>query len=268
MSGSRRMSVPDFVERKGKQKLVCLTAYDVATASILDAAGVDLILVGDSLGMVVHGHSNTLRVTLDHMVAHAAAVVRARPRALVVADMPFLTFHISPEETVRNAGRLVQEGGVDAVKLEGGTLRVPHVQALLAAGIPVMGHVGLTPQSVLPFGGHRVQGRGDDAAERILADAAALEAAGCFSIVLEGMPASLAGKVTRALRIPTIGIGAGAACDGQILVVHDLLGLFETKFKFVRRYADLRSVMIDAVSRFRADVVSGAFPSDAETYEE
>ncbi len=262
------MTAPAFAAEKGKRRLVCLTAYDVLTASVLDEAEVDLLLVGDSLGMVVYGHETTLPVTLDHMVAHAAAVMRARPRALVICDLPFLAFHIDPADTLRGAGRLVQEAGVDGVKLEGGRERVPHIRALVGARIPVMGHLGLTPQSVLAFGGHRVQGRGENAVEHLLEDARALESAGCFSMVLEGMPESTARRITEAVGIPTIGIGAGAACDGQILVTPDLLGLTPRKFRFVRRYADLRTTMGDAVRRFARDVRDGDFPASEETYEE
>jgi 3-methyl-2-oxobutanoate hydroxymethyltransferase len=262
------MTAPKFSARKGKQRLVCLTAYDVVTAQILDEAGVDLILVGDSLGNVVLGHETTLPVTLDQMVTYAAAVMRARPRALVIADMPYLTFHVSPEETVRNAGRLVQEGGVDGVKVEGGIERLPHIRHLLQAKIPVMGHLGLTPQSVLEFGGYRVQARTPDAAEALVTNAKALEDAGCFAVVLEGVPAPAADRVTAALSVPTIGIGAGPGCDGQILVVSDLLGLTSEAPRFVRRYADLRSVMSEAVRRYGDDVREGRFPGPEETYSE
>lgn len=263
-----RMTVPEFRARKGRDPLVCLTAYDVLTAGILSDAGVDLILVGDSLGNVVLGYDSTLPVTLDDVFHHCAAVTRARPRSLVIADMPYLTYHINPEETIRNAGRLVQEAGADGVKLEGGRERLAHVRALIEAEIPVMGHLGLTPQSVLRFGGYRVQGRAPDAAERLIEDARALEATGCFSIVLEGIPAGLAARVTESVAIPTIGIGAGSACDGQILVVTDLLGMPPSVPKFVRRYADLHSVMEDAVRRYAEDVRARRFPGPEETYTE
>jgi 3-methyl-2-oxobutanoate hydroxymethyltransferase len=263
-----RMTAPKFSARKGAGKLVCLTAYDVLTAGVLDDAGVDLILVGDSMGNVVLGHETTLPVTLDQMVTASAAVMRARPRALVIADMPYLTFHLSPEETVRNAGRLVVEGGVDGVKLEGGRERLPHIRHLLQAKIPVMGHLGLTPQSVLEFGGYRVQARTPEAADALVDNAMALEEAGCFAVVLEGVPAPAAERVTAALAVPTIGIGAGPGCDGQILVVSDLLGLTAEAPKFVRRYADLRGVMADAVRRYADDVREGRFPGPEETYPE
>jgi len=262
------MTVPEFRARKGKERLVCLTAYDVLTARILDEAGVDLLLVGDSLGNVVLGYETTLPVTLDQMVSHAAAVVRARPRALVIADLPYLSFHISPEDTVRNAGRLVREAGVDGVKLEGGEVRVPHVRALLEAKIPVMGHLGLTPQSVLEFGGYRVQGRTPEAADRLLADARALEGAGCFALVLEGIPAGVAARVTESIGIPTIGIGAGPSCDGQVLVTPDLLGMGRQAPRFVRRYADLVTVIGDAVRAYLTDVKNGDFPGPEESYPE
>jgi 3-methyl-2-oxobutanoate hydroxymethyltransferase len=254
------------MKRKG-EKIVTLTAYDHPTARLLDAAGVDILLVGDSLGMVVLGHESTLPVTLDDMVHHTKAVVRGRARALVVADMPFLTFQVSDEEAVRNAGRLVQEAGADAVKIEGGRERATRVRAIVSASIPVMGHLGLTPQSVLEFGGYVIQGRSIGAAERLVEDARALEEAGCFSMVLEGIPAPVAAAVTAAVSIPTIGIGAGPSVDGQVLVIHDLLGIHEElRPKFVRRYADLATVIREAVARFAGDVREGRFPSDDETY--
>lgn len=265
---ARRMTAPRFRQEKGKRRLVCITAYDVLTAGILDEAGVDLILVGDSLGNVVLGHETTLPVTLDQMLSHAAAVVRARPRALVVGDMPYMTFHVNPEDTLRNAARFIQEAGVDAVKLEGGAERVPHIRKLVEAEIPVMGHLGLTPQSVLEFGGYRVQGRGEDAARALLEQARALEAAGCFAVVLEGIPAPVARAVTEGVGIPTVGIGAGPECDGQVLVVTDLLGMGSDVPRFVRRYADLRGVILDAVRRYAEDVREGTFPGPEETYPE
>ena len=263
-----RMTVPEFRARKGGEPLVCLTAYDVLTAAILSEAGVDLILVGDSLGNVVLGYESTLPVTLDDILHHCAAVTRAHPRSLVIADMPYLSYHINPEETIRNAGRLIQSAGVDGVKLEGGRERLAHVRALIETEIPVMGHLGLTPQSVLRFGGYRVQGRTADAAERLLEDAQALEEAGCFSLVLEGVPAGLAARVTEAISIPTVGIGAGSACDGQILVVTDLLGLPPSVPKFVRRYADLHQLVGDAVRSYAEDVRARRFPGPGETYAE
>ena len=265
---ARRVSVPEFRSQKGKRRLVCLTAYDVLTARILDEAGVDLLLVGDSLGNVILGYESTLPVTLEQVLHHAAAVVRARPRALVIADMPYLSFHVTPEETLRNAGRLVKEAGVDGIKLEGGRERLDHIRKLVHAEIPVMGHLGLTPQSVLRFGGYRVQGREERAAERLLEDAGRLEEAGCFALVLEGVPAPLAARVTQSISIPTIGIGAGAECDGQILVIQDLLGIPPTTPRFVRRYAELGEAMADAVRRYAEDVREGKFPGPEETYAE
>ena len=262
----RRVNVPAFVAQKGTRKLVCLTAYDVLTAGILDDAGVDLILVGDSLGNVILGHETTLPVTLDQMISHSAAVMRARPKALVIADMPFLTFQVHPEDTLRNAGRLIQEAGVDGVKIEGA--RSEHVQKLVEAGIPVMGHLGLTPQSVLELGGFRVQGRTPEAAQALVEQAKALESAGCFSVVLESVPAPVAERVTRSIGIPTIGIGAGRGCDGQILVITDLLGMSASTPRFVRRYAELRDVIQDAVRRYAEDVRADRFPGADETYPE
>lgn len=266
-----RTTVTAIRARKGPgvERLICLTAYDHPTALLLDEAGVDILLVGDSLGMVVLGYENTLPVTMEEMIHHTRAVARARPRAFVLADMPFMSYQASVEDAVRNAGRLIKDGGADGVKLEGGAVRVPAVTTIVAAGIPVMGHLGLTPQSVLAFGGFRVQGRGPTAADRLVADARVLEEAGCFALVLEGMPAAVAQRVTAEVSIPTIGIGAGPACDGQVLVIHDLLGATPVRPpKFVRRYADLGAVTVDAARRFIADVRSGAFPSAGETYSE
>ncbi len=265
---ARRMTAPEFRGLKGRRRLACLTAYDVLTAGILDEAGVDLILVGDSMGNVVLGHETTLPVTLEDVLHHAKAVMRARPKALVLADLPYLTFHFTPEDTLANAGRLIQEAGVDGVKLEGGRRRTDHIRKLVDAEIPVMGHLGLTPQSVLRFGGYRVQGRSTDAAEELLEDAKAIEEAGVFSIVLEGMPATLAARITAAVSVPTIGIGAGPECDGQILVIQDLLGMPASTPKFVRRYAELRQVIGDAARRYADDVREGDFPGPGETYGE
>jgi 3-methyl-2-oxobutanoate hydroxymethyltransferase len=265
----RRLSAVAFRARKGKDKLVCLTAYDFPTARALDAAGVDALLVGDSLGMVVLGYESTLPVTMDDMIHHAKAVARARPRALVVVDMPWLSYHTTPADAVRNAGRLIQEGGADAVKLEGGTERLDVIRAVTGAEIPLMGHLGLTPQSVLRFGGYRVQGRGAEAVQHLVDSARALEEAGCFSLVLEGIPAPAARTVTEAVGIPTIGIGAGKDTDGQILVTHDLAGFGSERVpRFVRRYADLSADLAEAARRFAADVREGRFPGDAETYPE
>ncbi len=248
------------------EPLVMVTAYDAPGARIADDAGVDVVLVGDSVGMVVLGHENTLQVTVDDMVHHTAAVARAKPKAMVVADMPWMSYHVSREETVRNAARLLR-AGASAVKLEGGSKRLEAIGAILDAEIPVMGHLGLTPQSVHMLGGFKVQAKEFDAARVLLDDAVALAEAGCFSIVLECVPDAVATMVTEAVPVPTIGIGAGASCDGQVLVFHDLLGLNAGRApRFVRRYADLRSDAITAVAAFADDVRSGRYPSEAETY--
>jgi 3-methyl-2-oxobutanoate hydroxymethyltransferase len=251
--------------RDGHQPLVMVTAYDTPGTRIADAAGVDIILVGDSLANNVLGYEDTLQVTVEDMVHHTAAVARAKPRALVVGDLPWLSYHLDPADTVRNAAALIR-AGAGSVKLEGGRKRVPMIEALVSAEIPVMGHLGLTPQSVHTMGGYRVQGKGDAAADALAADAKAIAAAGCFAVVLEGMPEGLGAAITQQLDIPTIGIGAGPDCDGQVLVFHDLLGLNPTTPKFVRRYAELGEVATAAVAAYAADVRSGAFPSDAEVY--
>jgi 3-methyl-2-oxobutanoate hydroxymethyltransferase len=244
-----------------------VTAYDHPGAVLADEAGVEMILVGDSVGTVLLGYDSTLPVTLEDMLHHVKAVARARPSALVVGDMPFMSYQASPEDAVRNAGRLVQEGGADAVKLEGGERVAEAVRRIAAAGIPVMGHLGLTPQSVLAFGGYKVQARGEADQEALLRDARLLESCGCFALVLEGIPARLGAAVSRELRIPTIGIGAGVGCDGQVLVSHDLLGLYLGRpAKFVRRYADLAATIRDAYARFVGDVKARRFPGDAESY--
>src|SRR5882762_3241292 len=232
--------VPDLRSMKEKgEKIAMLTAYDFTMARLLDRAGIDVILVGDSLGMVVLGYETTLPVTLDMMIHHTRAVSRGAKRALIVADMPFLTFQLSIEEAMRNAGRLIQEGGAAAVKIEGGRQIVDTAKRLVDIGIPVMGHLGLTPQSVHQLGGFRPQGRDSEAAERLLKDAEVLEKAGAFAVVLESIPADLAGRVTEKLKIPTIGIGAGTQCDGQVLVSHDMLGLSENPPPFAKQYAKL-----------------------------
>jgi 3-methyl-2-oxobutanoate hydroxymethyltransferase len=233
---------------------------------MVDAAGADMILVGDSLAMVVLGYDDTLQVTIDDMAHHVAAVARAKPSALIVGDLPWMSYHVSVEETVRNAATLVR-AGAQAVKLEGGRKRLPMIEAIRDAEIPVMGHIGLTPQSVHAMGGFRVQGREADAALALVDAAKALAHAGCFSIVLEGIPDAVARMVTDAVDVPTIGIGAGAACDGQVLVFHDVLGIEDRILpKFVRRYADLQGTAVEALEHFAADVRSGAFPSPAESY--
>lgn len=249
------------------ERITMLTAYDYPTALLMDEAGVDMLLVGDSLGMVVHGFESTLPVTMDMMLMHCQAVRRGAKRALVVGDMPFMSFQLSREDALRNAARFLSEGGVDAVKLEGGRRMADTVRAMVETGIAVQGHIGLTPQSVSAFGGMRVQGRSVEAARSLLDDARALEDAGAFSIVLEGIPARLAALITARIGVPTIGIGAGAGCDGQVLVSHDMLGLYE-RFtpKFVRRYATLAESIRGAVAAYCDDVRSGAFPAEEETY--
>jgi 3-methyl-2-oxobutanoate hydroxymethyltransferase len=262
-----KMTVPAIQARKGGTKLTMMTAYDVPTARIADQAGVDIILVGDSVANNVLGYEDTLAVTLDDMIYHTAAVTRAKPGALVVGDMPWLSFHISVEETIRNAGRFIREAGAGAVKLEGGRKRLKMIEALIASEIPVMGHLGLTPQSVHPMGGYRVQGKKVETAQELLDDARALAEAGVFAIVLEGIPDVLAEIVTKEVAVPTIGIGAGPHCDGQVLVFHDVLGFNDIKPpKFVRQYARLADTATEALQRFFADIRAGKFPSDAETY--
>ena len=236
--------------------------------SVADQAGVDLILVGDSLADNVLGFPDTLAATVDIMIHHAAAVTRAQPHSLVIGDMPWLSYHTSVEEAVRNAGRLIREARVDAVKLEGGRKRLPVVEAILAAEIPVVGHLGLTPQSVRAMGGYRVQGRQANPARELVEDARALASAGIFALVLEGMPDVLAKTITEAVQIPTIGIGAGIHCDGQVLVLHDILGLHlnKHKAKFVRQYANIAEISVNALQNFCADIQSGQFPADSESY--
>ncbi len=252
--------------REGSDPLVMVTAYDAPGARMADAAGVDLILVGDSLAMVVLGYEDTLQVTVDDMVHHTAAVARAKPRALVVGDLPWMSYHVSPDDTVRNAAALIR-AGAQAVKLEGGRKRLRMIEAIVDAEIPVMGHLGLTPQSLHAMGGFKVQGREAQAALELVSDAKALAHAGCFAIVLEGVPDQVARLVTDAVDVPTIGIGAGPHCDGQVLVFHDLLGIEERLApKFVRRYATLGDEAVAALSAFAADVRRGRFPDDSESY--
>jgi 3-methyl-2-oxobutanoate hydroxymethyltransferase len=264
----RKMTVPEVCSMKEKgEKVVCLTAYDYCFARILDESGIDILLVGDSLGSVVQGHDSTLPVTVDDVIYHTKAVVRGRRRALVVSDMPFMTFQLGVDEAKRNAGRLVQEGGAESVKLEGGVTQAATIEALVKMGVPVMGHVGLTPQSVHQFGGYRIQGRGEADARAILDDAMAVEQAGAFAVVLEGMPVQLAREITQRVSIPTIGIGAGLHCDGQILVVHDMLGLFDDFTpKFVKRYANLKETIGGAVRSYMEEVRTEAFPAEEHTF--
>lgn len=265
MSG--KVTVPDILARKGGQKLTMVTAYDFATARIASEAGADMILVGDSLANVVLGFESTLDVDLDIMVHHTAAVSRSEPQPLLVGDMPWMSYHVSVEDGVRNAGRLVREGGAEAVKLEGGRKRLPVVEAILKAEIPVMGHLGLTPQSVNSMGGYKVQGKAVEEARELLTDAIALAEAGVFAMVLEGVPDVLARIITKEISVPTIGIGAGSGTDGQVLVLHDVLGLHDGRLpKFVRQYADLRGQAVEALQHFFRDVQAGDFPADEETY--
>jgi 3-methyl-2-oxobutanoate hydroxymethyltransferase len=260
-----RKKITTHVFRQKKERgepISMLTAYDYPTAMIMDQAGVDAILVGDSLAMVVLGYENTLPVTMDEMLHHCRAVARGAKTALLVGDMPFMSYQVSVEEAVRNAGRFLQQGGMDAIKLEGGRERLPAIQAIVGAGIPVMGHLGLTPQSIHQLGGFRPQGRSAVTARRLLEDAYLLEKAGCFSIVLESVPARLAEFISKRLSIPTIGIGAGPGCDGQVLVSHDVLGFFE-RFtpKFVKKYADLNAEIQHAFTNYIDEVQTGVFPA-------
>ena len=263
----RALSAPDVVARKGAgAPLVMVTAYDAPSARAVDAAGVDMILVGDSVAMVVLGYDDTLHVTIDDMAHHTGAVARTKPRALVVADLPWMSYHLSRDETVANAAHLVRAGAT-AVKLEGGRKRVNAVNAILDAEIPVMGHLGLTPQSVHKFGGYRVQGRGDEAEQKLIEDAIELESAGAELLVLEAIPAKLGEQVTQRLRIPTIGIGAGPGCSGQVLVLHDMLDVFPgKKAKFVRNFMKGAASITDAAERYVRAVRDGSFPAEEHSF--
>jgi 3-methyl-2-oxobutanoate hydroxymethyltransferase len=274
-AGNDKITVPGILKRKSvvssqnssPAKITCLTAYDYPTARLLDEAGVDILLVGDSLGMVVLGYESTLPVTLEEMLQCTRAVRRGTRRALLVADMPYGSYHDDPVEAVRHAVRFVKEAGAEAVKIEGGERRMELIARMVDAEIPVMGHIGLTPQSVNAFGGFRVQGKTEEAGEQLLRDARAVEAAGAFSIVLESIPRELAARITAELKIPTIGIGAGPDCDGQVLVIHDLVGLsFGHKPKFARRYANVGEIISRAAAEYCRDVRQGSFPSDEESY--
>lgn len=258
-----RITTATIKEKKRRQeRITMLTAYDDSMAGMVDQAGIDMILVGDSLGNVMLGYENTLAVTMDDMVHHTKAVTRAVKNALVVGDMPFLSYHISLEEAVRNAGRLIQEGGAQAVKIEGGTERVNTVKAILDAQIPVMGHIGLTPQSVNAFGGFKVQGKDLETARKLIRDAQALDKAGVFALVMECVPSELARRITEEVSCPTIGIGAGPYCDGQVLVINDMLGMYGGHVpKFVKKFVDLQPLIIEALKNYKEEVESGAFPS-------
>jgi 3-methyl-2-oxobutanoate hydroxymethyltransferase len=254
------------MKQKG-EKISMLTAYDYVTAKIVDEAGVPLILVGDSLGMVVLGYDSTIPVTLEVMLHHTKAVVRGTKNALVIGDMPFMTYQISTEEAIRNAGRFLQETGCQAVKLEGGVTVAEKVRKIVDCGIPVMGHIGLTPQSINQFGGHKIQGKTPEAASRLLEDAIALDKAGAFAVVIETVPAPLAALITKKISIPTIGIGAGAGCDGQVQVINDILGSY-TDFvpKHAKQYAKIASIMSSAISQYHSEVKSGKFPTEAQSF--
>jgi 3-methyl-2-oxobutanoate hydroxymethyltransferase len=266
-SREHRVTLPVLARRKRRgEKISMLTAYDYTFACIFDTAGIDVLLVGDSLGNVVQGQDTTLPVTLDEVVYHTRLVSRGARRALVIADMPFGSYQISAEEAVRSAVRCVKEGGAHAVKLEGGRAVEGTIERIVAAEIPVMGHVGLTPQAIHRMGGHRVQGRTDTSRARVIADARAVEGAGAFAVVLEGMPAELASEVTQMLSIPTIGIGAGVGCDGQVLVMHDLLGLSDWTPSFVKQYASLGALSSQAARAFAEEVSNGKFPDEEHCY--
>lgn len=268
-SKEKKVTVLDIRAMKAEgKKFPVLTAYGCQIAGLLDRAGIPIILVGDSVGMVEAGYESTLPVTVDEIIYHTRAVRKGTRRAMVVADMPFMSYQVSVEEAKSNAGRLVKEGGAEAVKLEGGVRSAAAIRAIVDMDLPVMGHVGLTPQSVNAMGGYRVQGKGADEAERIMKDALAIEEAGAFSVVLECVPAKLSARITKELKIPTIGIGAGSDCDAQVLVINDMLGLGdkENMPKFVRLYADLETNILTAVERFSRDVVQGKFPAKEESY--
>lgn len=257
-----RVTTATIKQKKlNQEKISMLTAYDYSLASMVDEAGIDMILVGDSLGMVYLGYENTLAVTMDDMIHHTKAVARGSHNAMIVGDMPFLSYHVSVKEAVRNAGRFIQEAGAQAVKLEGGEERIPVVKAILDAQIPIVGHIGLTPQSVNQFGGFKVQGKDLETAQKLIRDAKLLEEAGVFSIVLEGVPTKLAERITAELSIPTIGIGAGHHCDGQVLVINDMLGMFKGHIpKFVKKFTNLEPLIMDALRAYKSEVEAGTFP--------
>lgn len=265
----KRITSADFIELKAKgQRIAMMTAYDYTSALLVDEAGMDVILVGDSLGMVILGYENTLQVTMEDMLHHTRAVSRGAGKSMIIADMPFLSYHINPEEAVRNAGRFIQEAGAHAVKLEGGKNVAPQIKAILDAQIPVLGHLGLTPQSVHRFGGFKVQGKAESAARELIEEALLLQDLGVFGIVLECIPAPLAKLVSEKLQIPTIGIGAGAGCDGQVLVLQDVLGLNRNFTpKFVKRYGELGDAMVGALRSYAEEVRNGAFPEARHTFQ-
>ncbi|HEY6556350.1 MAG TPA: 3-methyl-2-oxobutanoate hydroxymethyltransferase [Polyangiaceae bacterium] len=267
MAPSDKVTAPSLLASKGKRKIAMLTAYDATLARLLDEGGADVLLVGDSLGMVVQGLSNTLPVTLDEICYHGRAVARVTRRAHVVGDMPFMSFQVSSEKALEAAGAMLKQGGFEAVKLEGGAGVAEHIRRIVDAGIPVMGHVGLTPQSVHALGGFRVQGKGEDAAARVVNDAKAVEQAGAYAIVLEGLPADLGRRISETLQIPTIGIGAGPHCDGQVLVCYDFLGMYrEIHPKFVKRFAELGDAVVGATQRYVQEVQNGTFPGAEHSF--
>ncbi len=261
-----KFTAPKIRALKGRQKIAVLTAYDTSMAKVMDDAGIPMILVGDSLGMTVLGYESTLPVRLEEMLHHARAVVRGVTSAMVIGDMPFMTYHASTADAVRNAGRFLQEAGVDGVKIEGGASRADTIRTLIENGIPVLGHIGLLPQSVRATGGYRIRGKTEEDVERLLADAKAVEEAGVFAMVLEGMPSDVAAKITAGVSIPTIGIGAGPSCDGQVLVVNDMLGFTEKPPRFVKRYADMGEQMKKAFAQYRAEVEGGEYPAREHEY--
>lgn len=264
----KKKTVLDILEMKKKgEKITMLTAYDYVLASIMDEAGTDMLLVGDTMGMVVQGNPTTLTVTLEDSIRHTQAVSRGVKQAMVIGDMPFGTFQVSPEEAIRNAIKLVQLGNAEAIKLEGGSERNEAIKGILDAGIPVMGHLGLTPQSFYKFGGFKVQGRTEEAAKYLLEESKKLEEAGIFSLVLEAIPWKVAKKITETISVPTIGIGAGPYCDGQVLVTYDMLGYFDFKAKFVKRYLNLKSQILKAVQEYNKEVRNGIFPDLSFSYE-
>ncbi|GAB6161691.1 3-methyl-2-oxobutanoate hydroxymethyltransferase [Desulfothermus naphthae] len=264
---TKSLTIPDIINSKGKRKLTMLTAYDYPTALIVDRCGIDMILVGDSLAMVVLGYKDTLAVTMDQMIHHTKAVTNAVNHAVVIGDMPFLSYQASVEQAVLNAGRFLKEAGAHAVKLEGGATVLPQIKAIINAGIPVQGHLGLTPQSAAQLGGFKVQGKTAEAAKKLLEDALILADAGCFSIVLEAIPAPIAEIITERCPVPTIGIGAGAGCDGQVLVFHDLVGLFDRFVpKFVKQYANISKEIEKAILKFKEEVESGKFPGKEHSF--
>nr|WP_320010512.1 3-methyl-2-oxobutanoate hydroxymethyltransferase [uncultured Desulfobulbus sp.] len=263
----KKLTIPDIRNRKNDTPIAELTAYDYPWARVADTAGIDVILVGDSLGMVVLGYPDTVSVTMEEMIHHTKAVVRGVERALVVTDMPFGSYNSSIPAAIDNATRILKEGKADAVKLEGGVSMAPTVEAIVKAGIPVQGHIGLTPQTATSLGGFKVQGKSAQAAKQLLEDAKALEDAGCFSIVLEAIPAPLAQRITESISIPTIGIGAGADCDGQVLVIHDLVGMYD-RFtpKFVKQYTKINEPMLEALRQYKAEVENRTFPTEAHSF--